>query len=138
IAIAAGIGDGLGLGRNARAALVTRGLAEIARLGTAMGGRAETFSGLAGLGDLVLTCTGELSRNREVGVRLAAGRTLDAVLSELGHVSEGVSSARAARAHAIEHGVEMPITEAVCAVLFEGRAPRDAVQQLLARDPRRE
>jgi glycerol-3-phosphate dehydrogenase (NAD(P)+) len=138
IAIAAGIGDGLGLGRNARAALVTRGLAEIARLGTAMGGRAETFSGLAGLGDLVLTCTGELSRNREVGVRLSAGRTLEAVLSELGHVSEGVSSARAARAHAIEHGVEMPITEAVCAVLFEGRAPREAVQQLLARDPRRE
>jgi glycerol-3-phosphate dehydrogenase (NAD(P)+) len=138
IAIAAGIGDGLGLGRNARAALVTRGLAEIARLGTAMGGRAETFSGLAGLGDLVLTCTGDLSRNREVGVRLAAGRTLESVLAELGHVSEGVSSARAASAHAHKQGVEMPITEAVCAVLFEGRAPRDAVQQLLARDPRRE
>jgi glycerol-3-phosphate dehydrogenase (NAD(P)+) len=138
IAIAAGISDGLGLGRNARAALVTRGLAELARLGTAMGGRAETFSGLAGLGDLVLTCTGELSRNREVGVRLAAGRSLEAVLADLGHVSEGVSSARAARQHAREQGVEMPITEAVCAVLFEGRAPREAVQQLLARDPRRE
>ena len=138
IAIAAGIGDGLGLGRNARAALITRGLAEIARLGAAMGGRPETFAGLAGLGDLVLTCTGDLSRNREVGVRLAAGRPLDAVLAELGHVSEGVSSARAARRHAEEHGVEMPITEAVCGVLFEGRAPREAVQQLLARDPRRE
>jgi glycerol-3-phosphate dehydrogenase (NAD(P)+) len=138
IAIAAGICDGLGLGRNARAALVTRGLAEISRLGVAMGGRAETFAGLAGLGDLVLTCTGELSRNREVGVRLAQGRALEVVLSELGHVSEGVSSARAARDHARAHGVEMPITEAVCAVLFESCAPSEAVQQLLARDPRRE
>jgi glycerol-3-phosphate dehydrogenase (NAD(P)+) len=138
IAIAAGISDGLGLGRNARAALVTRGLAEISRLGVAMGGRSETFAGLAGLGDLVLTCTGELSRNREVGVRLAQGRALDAVLSELGHVSEGVSSARAAREHSRAHAVEMPITEAVCAVLFESRAPGEAVQQLLARDPRRE
>ena len=138
IAIAAGISDGLGLGRNARAALVTRGLAEIARLGSAMGGRAETFSGLAGLGDLVLTCTGDLSRNREVGVRLAQGMPLEAVLAELGHVSEGVASARAALDHSRAHGVEMPITAAVCAVLFEGRSPRDAVQQLLARDPRRE
>jgi glycerol-3-phosphate dehydrogenase (NAD(P)+) len=138
IAIAAGISDGLGLGRNARAALVTRGLAELARLGTAMGGRAETFAGLAGLGDLVLTCTGDLSRNREVGVRLAEGKALDAVLADLGHVSEGVSSARAAREHAREQGVEMPITEAVCGVLFEGLAPREAVQRLLARDPRPE
>jgi len=138
IAIAAGISDGLALGRNARAALVTRGLAEISRLGAAMGGKAETFSGLAGLGDLVLTCTGDLSRNREVGVRLAQGKTLDTVLAELGHVSEGVASARAALAHAREQKVEMPITEAVCAVLFEGRAPREAVQQLLARDPRSE
>jgi glycerol-3-phosphate dehydrogenase (NAD(P)+) len=138
IAIAAGISDGLGLGRNARAALVTRGLAEISRLGVAMGGRPETFAGLAGLGDLVLTCTGDLSRNREVGVRLAQGRSLDAVLRELGHVSEGVSSAQAALGHARALGIEMPITEAVCAVLFEGRTPRDAVQQLLARDPRRE
>jgi glycerol-3-phosphate dehydrogenase (NAD(P)+) len=103
-----------------------------------MGGRAETFAGLAGLGDLVLTCTGDLSRNREVGMRLAQGRSLDAVLAELGHVSEGVSSARAARTHARDRGVEMPITEAVCGVLFEEQAPRDAVQQLLARDPRRE
>jgi glycerol-3-phosphate dehydrogenase (NAD(P)+) len=138
VAIAAGICDGLALGRNARAALVTRGLAEISRLGVAMGGRAETFTGLAGLGDLVLTCTGDLSRNREVGVRIARGTPLDAILAELGHVAEGVHSARAARAHAHDRGVEMPITEAVCAVLFEGRAPMDAVQQLLTRDPRRE
>ena len=138
IAIAAGISDGLALGRNARAALVTRGLAEIARLGVAMGGQPETFNGLAGLGDLVLTCTGDLSRNREVGVRLAKGKKLDTVLAELGHVAEGVHSARAASAHARALGIEMPITEAVCAVLFEGRPAQDAVRQLLMRDPRRE
>ena len=138
IAIAAGISDGLALGRNARAALVTRGLAEISRLGVAMGGHVETFNGLAGLGDLVLTCTGDLSRNREVGVRLASGKRLEAVLAELGHVAEGVHSARAAAAHARALGVEMPITEAVCAVLFEGRPAHDAVRQLLTRDPRRE
>jgi glycerol-3-phosphate dehydrogenase (NAD(P)+) len=138
IAIAAGISDGLELGRNARAALVTRGLAEISRLGVAMGGQTETFNGLAGLGDLVLTCTGDLSRNREVGVRLAKGRPLQAVLEELGHVAEGVRSARAALAHARACGVEMPITQAVNAVLFEGRSPLDAVRQLLMRDPRPE
>ena len=138
IAIAAGISDGLQLGRNARAALVTRGLAEISRLGVVMGGRAETFAGLAGLGDLVLTCTGDLSRNREVGVRLAQGTPLQEVLAQLGHVSEGVASARAALDHARAQGVEMPITQAVCAVLFESRAPSEAVQQLLARDPKSE
>jgi glycerol-3-phosphate dehydrogenase (NAD(P)+) len=138
IAIAAGICDGLGLGRNARAALVTRGLAELSRLGVAMGGHPETFNGLAGLGDLVLTCTGELSRNREVGVRIAQGNALDTVLHELGHVAEGVRSARAARAHARAHRVEMPITDAVCAVLFEGRAAPEAVERLLARDPKAE
>lgn len=138
IAIAAGISDGLQLGRNARAALITRGLAEISRLGVAMGGKAETFAGLAGLGDLVLTCTGDLSRNREVGVRLAQAKPLGEVLAEIGHVSEGVASARAARDHARAHRVEMPITQAVCAVLFESRPPREAVQQLLARDPRSE
>lgn len=138
IAIAAGISDGLALGRNARAALVTRGLAELARLGVAMGGMPETFNGLAGLGDLVLTCTGDLSRNREVGVRIAKGKPLDVVLAELGHVAEGVLSARAARDHAKTHGIEMPITEAVCAVLFEGRPAQDAVRQLLMRDPRPE
>jgi glycerol-3-phosphate dehydrogenase (NAD(P)+) len=138
IAIAAGISDGLMLGRNARAALITRGLAEIARLGVAMGGLAETFNGLAGLGDLVLTCTGDLSRNREVGVRLAHGQRLEAVLQELGHVAEGVHSARAASTHARACGIEMPITAAVCAVLFEGRPAPDAVRQLLTRDPRQE
>ena len=138
IAIAAGISDGLGLGRNARAALVTRGLAEIVRLGVALGGQGETFMGLTGLGDLVLTCTGDLSRNRDVGTRLAHGQPLESILAELGHVAEGVHSARAARALARERGVEMPITQAVCAVLFEGLAPAQAVQQLLARDPRPE
>ncbi|MGZ5097259.1 MAG: NAD(P)H-dependent glycerol-3-phosphate dehydrogenase [Usitatibacter sp.] len=138
IAIAAGISDGLGLGRNARAALVTRGLAEIVRLGEAMGGQAETFMGLAGVGDLVLTCTGDLSRNRDVGLALAKGMSLERVLSELGHVAEGVHSAQAVRRHAERLGVEMPITEAVCAVLFEGAAPLAAVQRLLARDPRAE
>ena len=138
IAIAAGISDGLGLGRNARAALVTRGLAEIVRLGVALGGQPETFMGLAGLGDLVLTCTGDLSRNREVGVRLAQGRGIDDVLAELGHVAEGVHSARAVRSLARSHAVEMPITDAVCAVIFEGLAPRAAVERLLTRDPRPE
>jgi len=138
VAIAAGISDGLALGRNARAALVTRGLAEITRLGSAMGGRAETFDGLTGLGDLVLTCTGDLSRNRAVGVALAQGRSLEQALGGLGHVAEGVHSARAARDHARALGIEMPITEAVCAVLFEGRPAPDAVKQLLMRDPRSE
>lgn len=138
VAIAAGICDGLGLGTNARAALVTRGLAEIARLGVRMGGQPETFMGLTGLGDLVLTATGDLSRNRTVGLRLARGQALDAILADLGHVAEGVTTARAARALAERHQVEMPITEAVCAVLFEGVAAADAVRRLLARDPRAE
>ena len=138
VAIAAGICDGLALGRNARAALVTRGLAEIVRLGVALGGQGETFMGLTGLGDLVLTCTGDLSRNREVGVRLAQGRTLEQALGELGHVAEGVQSARAVRALAHRNQVEMPITEAVCAILFEGLAPRAAVERLLMRGPRPE
>ncbi len=138
IAIAAGISDGMELGRNARAALITRGLAEIVRLGCAMGGQAETFMGLAGLGDLVLTCTGELSRNREVGVGLARGLTLDEALGRLGHVAEGVRSAHAVRDMARRHRVEMPITEAVCAVLSGERSPADAVQRLLTRDPRPE
>ena len=103
-----------------------------------MGGRPETFSGLAGLGDLVLTCTGDLSRNREVGKRLAGGLPLQTVLAQLGHVSEGVSSARAAQNHARVHEVEMPITEAICGVLFDGKPARQAVQRLLARSPRPE
>jgi glycerol-3-phosphate dehydrogenase (NAD(P)+) len=138
IAIAAGIADGLALGRNARAALVTRGLAEIVRLGVALGGQPETFMGLTGLGDLVLTCTGDLSRNREVGLRLAKGQALEAILAELGHVAEGVQSAPSVLALARDRGVEMPITEAVCGVLFEGESPPVAVRKLLARDPRPE
>ncbi|MEO7743428.1 MAG: NAD(P)H-dependent glycerol-3-phosphate dehydrogenase [Usitatibacter sp.] len=138
IAIAAGICDGLELGRNARAALVTRGLAEMVRLGTAMGGHAETFMGLAGLGDLVLTCTGELSRNREVGVGLAQGLALDDALARLGHVAEGVRSAEAVRERARAYALEMPITEAVCSVLSGAVAPTVAVQRLLMRDPRPE
>jgi glycerol-3-phosphate dehydrogenase (NAD(P)+) len=138
IAIAAGIADGLALGRNARAALITRGLAEMVRLGVAMGGSAGTFMGLTGLGDLVLTCTGQLSRNRQVGLALAKGESLDTILARLGHVAEGVHSARAAREAAARQGVEMPITEAVCAVLFEGLAAGQAVQHLLLRDPKPE
>ena len=138
VAIAAGIADGLGLGRNARAALITRGLAEIVRLGTALGGRAETFMGLTGLGDLVLTCTGDLSRNREVGVAIARGATLDEALARLGHVAEGVRSARAARQLAHAHHTDMPIVEAVCEVLFEAARPDEAVRRLLARDPKPE
>ena len=138
MAIAAGISDGLGLGLNARAALITRGLAEIARLGTALGGRPETFMGLAGAGDLILTCTGELSRNRRVGLLLASGEPLAATLQQLGHVAEGVYSARAVESLAAEKGVDMPITRAVCGVLFRGASPREAAQALLARDPREE
>ena len=138
VAIAAGISDGLDLGRNARAALVTRGLAEMVRLGVDLGGHAETFMGLAGMGDLVLTCTGDLSRNREVGVRLARGKALDEVLRELGHVAEGVHSAAAVRDLARERQVEMPICEAVCSVLFDRASPADAVRKLLSRDPRPE
>ncbi len=138
MAIATGIADGLKLGLNARAALITRGLAELTRLGVAMGGRIETFIGLAGAGDLVLTCTGALSRNRRVGLELAAGKPIRAVLAHLGHVAEGVHTAAAAAAAARLHGIDMPITQAVCAVLFENMPPRDAVEQLLSRDPKQE
>ncbi|MCC7217607.1 MAG: NAD(P)-dependent glycerol-3-phosphate dehydrogenase [Burkholderiales bacterium] len=136
LAIAAGASDGLGFGHNARAALVTRGLAETGRLSLALGGRRETLMGLAGLGDLVLTCTGDLSRNRRVGLALAQGRPLPAILAELGHVAEGVRAARAARALAAHHGIEMPICEAVDRVLHEGLSPRDAVLELLRREPK--
>jgi glycerol-3-phosphate dehydrogenase (NAD(P)+) len=138
MAIAAGISDGLGLGHNARAALITRGLAEMARLGTAMGGRTETFMGLTGMGDLILTATGDLSRNRTVGKKLADGSKLDEVLHQLGHVAEGVHTARETLALAQQHGVEMPITQAVCAVLFDGVDAREAVSALLSRDQRAE
>jgi glycerol-3-phosphate dehydrogenase (NAD(P)+) len=138
MAIATGISDGLGLGLNARAALLTRGLAEIGRYGAALGARPETFMGLAGVGDLVLTCTGDLSRNRRVGLRIAEGESLQAVLASLGHVAEGVACCRAVLRSAAALGVDMPITAAVGAVLFEGRAPREMVAELLAREPRSE
>ncbi|AZG12681.1 NAD(P)H-dependent glycerol-3-phosphate dehydrogenase [Cupriavidus pauculus] len=138
LAIATGASDGLGLGLNARAALVTRGLAEMTRLGLALGGRTETFMGLAGMGDLILTATGDLSRNRRVGQQLATGRTLDQILHDLGHVAEGVRCAQAVAALAARHGVEMPITRAVCAVLFDGLPVADAVARLLQRDARDE
>ena len=138
MAIATGIADGLGLGANARAALITRGLAEIARLGVKLGGRPETFTGLTGAGDLILTCTGELSRNRRVGLGLARGKKLDEILRELGHVAEGVHTAAAVEKRARELGVDMPITQSVCAVLDGRVSPREAVVQLLARDPKGE
>jgi len=138
MAIATGIADGLGLGANARAALITRGLAEITRMGVKLGGRPETFTGLTGAGDLILTCTGDLSRNRRVGLALAQGRKLDDILRELGHVAEGVYSAAAVERRAQEQGIDMPITCAVCAVLFGRASPREAVEQLLARDPKGE
>nr|WP_315597606.1 NAD(P)H-dependent glycerol-3-phosphate dehydrogenase [uncultured Cupriavidus sp.] len=138
LAIATGASDGLGLGLNARAALVTRGLAEMTRLGLALGGRVETFMGLAGIGDLILTATGDLSRNRKVGQQLAGGKTLEQILRDLGHVAEGVRCAQAVAALAARHSVEMPITRAVCAVLFEGLPVADAVARLLQRDARDE
>lgn len=137
IAVACGIGDGLALGTNARAALITRGLAEMTRFGVALGAQAETFAGLTGLGDLVLTATGELSRNRRVGLEIGAGRKLDDILAS-GITAEGVRCARAALERARAIGVELPITEAVCAVLFEGVAPMTAVSALLARNARDE
>jgi glycerol-3-phosphate dehydrogenase (NAD(P)+) len=138
LAIATGIADALGLGANARAALVTRGLAEITRFGVALGARADTFVGLSGLGDLVLTCTGALSRNRRVGLLLGEGQPLAAALERIGHVAEGVWTAPEVAARAAAAGVEMPLTVAVCAVLDGRLEPRAALERLLARDPRRE
>jgi glycerol-3-phosphate dehydrogenase (NAD(P)+) len=138
MAIAAGIADAMQLGHNGRAALVTRGLSETRRLGEALGARAETFTGLTGLGDLLLTCTGDLSRNRRVGLALGRGVPLAQAIAELGHVAEGVWSAPAIVARALAAGVEMPIAEAVCAVLEGKISARAAVGQLLSRDPRAE
>ena len=138
LAIACGVSDGLSQGANARAALITRGLAELARLGLALGARQETFLGLSGVGDLVLTCTGELSRNRRVGMQLAAGKGLQQVMRDLGHVAEGVYTARTVLELARSLELQAPITEQVCA-LIEGRVDaRGAVQALLARQPRAE
>lgn len=137
VAIACGIADGLHLGNNARAALITRGLAEITRLGLAMGGDARTFAGLTGLGDLVLTATGDLSRNRQVGLAIAAGKTVAEILAS-GMTAEGVRSARDTLKRAQSLGVDMPITQAICQVLFEQLSARDAVQQLLNRESKNE
>lgn len=134
IAIGAGLSDGLGFGSNTRAALITRGVAEIARLGARMGADPRTLGGLSGLGDLVLTCTGELSRNRTVGLRLGRGETLAAILSEMKMVAEGVRNAKSVRDLARKLGVEMPITEQMYLVLHEGKPPRQAVVDLMSRE----
>jgi glycerol-3-phosphate dehydrogenase (NAD(P)+) len=134
MAIAAGISDGMGLGNNARAALITRGLAEMSRLAAKLGGQSETLMGLTGLGDLVLTCTGELSRNRRVGFELGQGEQLPEILRRLGHVAEGVGTAREVVKLARLHNVDMPISQAVHAVLYEGLAPQRALQELMTRE----
>ncbi|MES2038705.1 MAG: NAD(P)H-dependent glycerol-3-phosphate dehydrogenase [Pseudomonadota bacterium] len=138
LAIATGVADGLGLGLNARAALITRGLAEISRLGVALGGRSETLMGLTGVGDLILTCTGDLSRNRKVGLALAQGKSLDVIVQELGHVAEGVRCAQAVRTLAQSLGIQMPITDAVAGVLFDGISLQEMISRLLARDAKQE
>lgn len=138
VALAAGVVSGLGYGHNTLAALVTRGLAEIRRLGVALGARAATFAGLAGMGDLMLTCTGDLSRNRTVGRRLGQGESLDEILAGMTAVAEGVETVRAVRELARRHGVEMPISDEVYAILHEGRAPEQAVRNLMLREPKPE
>ena len=135
LAIATGLCDGLALGLNARAALITRGLAEMTRLGLALGARPDTFMGLSGLGDLVLTATGDLSRNRRVGMLLAEGKTLPQAVESLGHVAEGVYSARTVAQRAAQLGVDMPITRAVVALLDGQLTPADAVVTLMGRGP---
>ena len=138
MAIAAGACQGLGLGSNALAALITRGLAEMARLAVALGARPETLSGLAGLGDLVLTCTGSLSRNRFVGIELGKGRTLIEILANMRMVAEGVNTAAPLLALAREHRIEMPITEQVDAILHAAKAPKDAIRDIMERPLKRE
>lgn len=133
VALAAGICDGLGLGMNTKGALITRGLAEIARLGEALGGRRITFAGLSGMGDLITTCTSPLSRNRRVGEALAKGRKLEDILQEMVMVAEGVPTAQAGQELARRHGILMPITDAVCDVLFGGKPPSQAVEELMMR-----
>lgn len=138
MAIACGVVDGLKLGLNARAALITRGLAEMTRLGVALGASPLTFAGLAGVGDLLLTCTGGLSRNRHVGVELGMGRPMEEILGEMTMVAEGVRTTLSTRTLARRAGVEMPIADEVHAILFEGRAPREAVTTLMTREPKAE
>lgn len=138
MAIACGMADGMGLGLNARAAIITRGLAEITRLGVAKGANPLTFSGLAGMGDLVLTCTGNLSRNRRVGLALGKGKTLDEILEELGQVAEGVVTTRSARDLGHKLGVELPITEQVYGILYENKDPKQAMAALMGRAQKHE
>jgi len=136
LAIATGIADGLHLGLNARAALITRGMNEMSRIGIAMGAKLETFLGLAGLGDLILTATGDLSRNRKVGIELAKGHSLDEILQRLGHVAEGVRCAQAIEKLAQKHHVETPIISIVCDILFRQVTPIDAVNKMMSRYPK--
>jgi glycerol-3-phosphate dehydrogenase (NAD(P)+) len=138
MAIAAGISDGMGFGNNARAALITRGLAEITRFGVALGAKTETFMGLAGAGDLILTCTGQYSRNREVGLQLASGKALEDVLKGLGHVAEGVNTAREVMRRAEKMKIDMPITYEVNQALSQGKSAKEAVMHLLGREQKPE
>lgn len=138
MAVGCGILEGLGGGYNPRAALITRGLAEMTRIAVARGGDARTLAGLSGLGDLVLTCTGDLSRNRTVGMELGKGRKLQEILEELGHVAEGVQTTRSAWQLAQKLGVEAPITEQVYRILYEGQDPRRAIEELMGREPKAE
>jgi glycerol-3-phosphate dehydrogenase (NAD(P)+) len=138
MAVATGIVEGVGLGYNSRAALITRGLHEMTRLGVALGARASTFAGLAGVGDLVLTCTGSLSRNRAVGLEIGRGATLEQALAGKETVAEGVATTASARALALRHDVDMPIVQMVHRILFDGHTARDAVPELMARDLRPE
>lgn len=138
MAVATGVAEGLGLGYNSRAALITRGLAEMVRLGSALGANPATFAGLAGVGDLVLTCTGALSRNRSVGIEIGGGKTLEEVLKNRETVAEGVNTTQSAHALAAREGVEMPIVDAVYRVLFQGFAARDAIGALMRRELRSE
>lgn len=138
MAIAAGISDGMGFGNNARAAMITRGLAEITRFGIALGAKTETFMGLAGVGDLILTCTGQYSRNREVGLQLASGKALEDILKGLGHVAEGVNTAREVMRRADTMGIDMPITYEVNQALTHGKSAKEAVTDLLGREQKPE
>jgi glycerol-3-phosphate dehydrogenase (NAD(P)+) len=138
IAIAAGTCQGLGLGSNALAALITRGLAEMSRLAVSLGARPETFGGLAGLGDLVLTCNGSLSRNRQVGIELGKGRKLHEILPGVRGVAEGVGTTAALLSLAAEHNIELPIASQVAAILYEGKPPREAIRAIMERPQRRE
>ncbi len=138
IAVAAGILDGIGLGDNSKAALMTRGLAEISRLGVCLGAKPETFSGLSGIGDLMVTCASRHSRNRSVGERLGKGESLEQIMGSMKQVAEGIWNAKAARDLAAEHNIQMPITEEVCKIVEEGKDPRQALKDLMSRDPRAE